>query len=79
MTFRGVKTVVRQTFLKSLVAVVTGNLIYYLVLMPVLPLAGRHRPRHLDLGLLIDFWVCLVVVGFIELWGRIRTRRSQRS
>jgi ABC-type uncharacterized transport system permease subunit len=75
----GVKTSVRQTFLKSLVAVITGNLIYYFALMPILPMAGRHRPMELDLGLVIDFWVCLVVVGFIELMGRIRARRSQRS
>jgi hypothetical protein len=70
---------VRQTFLKSLTAVVAGNLLYYFILMPLLPVAGRHRPMQLDLGLLIDFWVCLVMVGFIELWSRVRSRRSQRG
>ncbi len=54
-------------FWKSLVAVVAGNAIYFLVIMPLLPARGRHGIARLDLGLLIDFWVCLVVFGVIEL------------
>ncbi len=54
-------------FLKAFVAVVVGNAIYFLLLMPVLPPAGRHGVARLDLGLLIDFWVCLLVYGVVEL------------
>lgn len=68
-----------RNFLKSLVAVVTGNLIYFFVLMPVLPLAARHRPFQLDLGLILDFWICLVIYGLIELWLRRRAGRQAQS
>jgi ABC-type uncharacterized transport system permease subunit len=63
---------VRANFLKSLVAVVVGNAIYFLLLMPLLPAAGRHGIARIDLGLAIDFWVCLVVFGLIELVARKR-------
>ena len=49
-----------------------GNLLYFFVLMPHVPPAGRHRPDRLDLGLLVDFWVCVVVYGLIELIDRRR-------
>lgn len=69
-------------FAKSLLAVVVGNLIYFVV-MPWLPPAARHAvPRNgsypLDLGLVIDFWVCVVVYGVIELYLRWRRPRSGR-
>jgi hypothetical protein len=54
-------------FLKSLVAVVLGNAIYFLITMPLLPAAGRHGIAKIDLGLAIDFWVCLAVFGVIHL------------
>ena len=57
-----------RNFVISLAAVVLGNAIYFL-LMPYLPPAARHRSMTLwpDLGLLIDFWICLVVFGMIRL------------
>ena len=55
-------------------AVVIGNAIYFLMIMPLLPLAGRHKIARIDLGLAIDFWVCLVVFGLIEL-----VRRRKRA
>jgi len=65
--------------MKSLVAVVTGNILYYFVLMPLLPPAGHHKPGELDLGLLVDFWLCLVILGIIELFMRVRARRATRT
>jgi hypothetical protein len=59
-----------------LVAVVAGNAIYFLLIMPLLPPAGRHRIARIDLGLVIDFWVCLVVFGVIELVARKRRARA---
>ncbi|HMK28198.1 MAG TPA: hypothetical protein VK473_00840 [Terriglobales bacterium] len=69
-----------RNFYKSLAAVLIGNAIYFLILMPVLPPAARHGvslgvPR-IDLGLVIDFWVCVVVYGVIELFLKRRATRS---
>ena len=65
----------RQSLLRSLVAVLAGNLIYFWLLTPVLPQAARHAPFRFDLGLLLDAWVCLVVYGLLELLGRMRRAR----
>ena len=56
--------------LKQLVAVIIGNAIYFLLLMPHLPARAQHNPDKLDLGLLADFWICVVVYGVIELVSR---------
>jgi ABC-type uncharacterized transport system permease subunit len=61
---------VRLNFLKSLIAVVVGNAIYFLIIMPLLPPSGRHGIARIDLGLVIDFWVCVAVYGVIELAAR---------
>ena len=61
--------------LKALIAVVVGNAIYFLLLMPLLPPAGRHGIARLDFGLLIDFWVCLLAFGVIELIVKVRRRQ----
>jgi high-affinity K+ transport system ATPase subunit B len=54
-------------FWKSLAAILTGNAIYFLIMAPRLPAAARHAPGRLDVGLLIDFWVCLVCFGLLAL------------
>lgn len=46
-------------------AIVLGNVAYFL-LAPSFPLAARHRPFHLDLGMVIDFWFCLAAYGLIR-------------
>jgi len=58
---------VLRNFTKSLIAVLAGNAVYFLLLMPHLPPAARHREFDFDLGLLVDFWVCLVFYGLVEL------------
>ena len=57
--------------LQALAAVVLGNVVYF-VLAPSLPAVARHRPYHIDLGTVIDFWFCLVA------YGLIRTARKWR-
>ena len=57
-------------WLKALVAVLLGNLVYFLLLAPHLPAAGRHRPNHLDWDLVIDFWVCVAMYGLVDLVAR---------
>lgn len=56
--------------LKQLIAIVAGNLIYFFLLMPHLPAAGRHHTGKLDLGLVVDFWICVTLYGVIELLAR---------
>lgn len=65
-----------RNFFISLAAVVLGNLIYFLI-MPYLPPAAQHRSYRLlpDLGLLIDFWICLVLYGVIALLFRPQAGR----
>jgi len=54
-----------MNLLQAFVAIVLGNLAYF-ALVPSLPPVARHQPTHLDLGLLIDFWFCLVAYGLIR-------------
>lgn len=70
------RKVLSENFWKSLIAVVSGNLLYYFVLLPVLPFPARHRPFKLDLGLVVDVWVCLFIYGIVELIVRWRRRSS---
>lgn len=58
-----------QRFLIALAAVVLGNIIYFLLLR-VLPQNARHTPFRLDWGLLLDFWICMVVFNLLLLFAR---------
>ena len=60
-------------FVQSLLAVLLGNGAYY-ILMPSLPVAARHRLFQVDLGLVVDFWFCVVAFGLIRTaqWWRHR-------
>ncbi len=67
-----------SNFQRSLAAVLIGNLIYFAVLMPVLPAAARLgiwvRGPKVDLGLIIDFAVCSVLY---VLFGRFMTEKKR--
>jgi len=65
------KPTVLMNFLQALLAIILGNVVYF-VLAPSLPPVARHRPLRVDLGMVLDFWLCLVV------WGLIRTVRKWR-
>jgi hypothetical protein len=56
-------------FVQSLIAVLAGNVAYFL-LMPHLPPAARHVPHRLDLGVVVDLWLCLVVLGILKTFAR---------
>ena len=58
------KQSVLVNFLQALFAIILGNIAYF-VLAPSLPLP-RHRPFQLDVGLLVDFWFCVVAYGLIR-------------
>jgi hypothetical protein len=51
--------------IQALLAVVLGNVAYFLM-APSLPPAARHQPFRLDLGMVLDFWFCLVAYGLIR-------------
>ena len=59
------KTSVLINLLQMLLAILLGNLVYFL-LLPHLPPAARHHLFHVDLGMMLDFWFCLVIYGLIR-------------
>lgn len=61
-------------FRQALIAVLAGNAVYFLLLEPHLPPRAQHQPYRLDWGVVIDFWVCLVIWGIIEMIVRRRGR-----
>ena len=66
-------------FIHALLGVLGGNAAYFL-LGRYLPPGARHVPFQIDLGLVVDFWFCLVVFGLIKtIAGRKRNRQSPRA
>ncbi|MFZ0806856.1 MAG: hypothetical protein WAN03_11760 [Candidatus Sulfotelmatobacter sp.] len=59
------KTPVVINLLQALLAIILGNLAYF-GLLSSLPAVARHRPFRMDLGMVIDFWFCLVAYGLIR-------------
>jgi hypothetical protein len=59
-----------RTWVEYLVAILLGNAIYYLSLQPHLPDFLRHKLFNADLGVFLDFIVC------VGIYGLIRLRRS---
>ena len=56
---------------KTVVAVLGGNFLYFVILWPYLPPAARHRRRNLvDWGLAVDFWICLALYGLLAFTFR---------
>jgi len=58
-----------RNFIESLVAVVGGNIVYFL-LMPQLPQGARHVPQAMDFGLLVDFGFCALALGCVRALSR---------
>lgn len=54
-----------RNFRRSLLAVLTGNLIYYLI-WRFLPSEAQHHLYQLDWGLAVDFCFCLACYGIIR-------------
>ena len=65
------KPSVLTNFLQALLAIILGNMVYF-ALVPSLPPVARHRPLHLDLGIILDFSFCLVAYGLIRTARRWR-------
>jgi len=58
-------------FAQALLAIILGNIVYFL-LLPSLPIAAHHHRFHMDLGLILDFGFCFIIYGVIL---RIARRR----
>ena len=58
-------------FVHALIAVLGGNILYFLV-MPYLPAPAQHVAPRVDLGLAVDFWFCLVLLGVVKMWAARR-------
>lgn len=65
-----------RNFWRSLLAVLLGNAVYFL-LMPHLPPDVRHAPNRLDPGLGLDFLICAAIYILINLLDRRRSRRAE--
>jgi hypothetical protein len=65
------KSPVLLNSLQALLAIILGNLVYFL-LIPSLPAVAHHRPFHLDLGIILDFSFCLVAYRLIRTLRRSR-------
>ena len=60
----------RPQWLRSLIAILIGNGLYYAV-TDFLPPAARHQPFEFDWGLAVDFWMCVAVFGIsLLVWPR---------
>lgn len=59
------KPTVLVNLIQTLLAIILGNIVYF-ALLPSMPPAARHRPFHLDLGTLVDFFFCVVAYGLIR-------------
>lgn len=60
-----------RRFLIALAAVVIGNAVY-LGLSPILPSNARHAAFRLDWGLVLDFWICVVVYNLLLLFFKLK-------
>lgn len=66
----------KLNFAQSLIAVLAGNLVYFL-LMPYLPPAAQHVHKY-DLGMIVDFGICLIIfVAIKKLWKPPEESRQQ--
>jgi hypothetical protein len=64
-------------FIHALAAVLAGNAVYFL-LARYLPLAARHDPFRIDLGMVVDFSICLVAFVIIKAIAGQKREPSDR-
>lgn len=53
-------------WLKYLIAIIIGNVIYFSV-ESHLPPAAQHHAYRPDLGTVVDLWFCIAIYGLLEL------------
>jgi TctA family transporter len=65
-------------FFRSLVAVLMGNLVYFAI-TPYVPRLAQHNIFRIDYGLVIDFWICLVIWGLLAWVSRQSRHRTRKQ
>jgi hypothetical protein len=60
-----------RRWLEYLAAIILGNAIYYFSLLPHIPAPLRHQGFRMDLGVAVDFAICVAVYGLIRLGSRL--------
>ena len=60
-----------RRWLEYLAAILIGNAIYFLSLSAHLPADLRHQTYKIDLGMAVDFAICVAVYGLIRLGERV--------
>lgn len=55
-----------SNFRRQLLAVLAGNLLYYLS-YKYLPPVAQHHLYQIDWGLAVDFWMCVICYGIVRL------------
>jgi hypothetical protein len=65
----------RAKWIKFTVSILLGNVLYFAV-SPHLPAAAQHRTWAVDLGTIVDFWMCLMIYGLLELIAFFRHDKS---
>lgn len=64
-------------WLKYLIAIILGNVVYFAV-APYLPRAAQHHAFRPDLGTLVDLWFCVAVYGLLEfVTSRLKRKEQQ--
>ena len=66
-----------MNFAQSLVAVLAGNIVYFLI-MPYLPPAARHVRRY-DFGVVVDFCICLAIFAAIRIFAARSSKYRQQQ
>lgn len=56
-----------RRWIEYTIAILVGNALYFFVLYPALPASLRHQPFRFDVGLVLDFILCVVVYGVMRL------------
>jgi len=68
-----------RRWLEYLVAILLGNAIYYFSLVPHLPESFRHQGYRIDLGMLLDFVICVAVYGLIRVGSNLSATERTKN
>lgn len=68
-----------RRWIEYLIAILTGNAMYFLLLFPALPRILQHQPFRFDPGLVLDFLLCVLVYGVMRLAVAHARRWNERA
>jgi len=68
-----------RRWLEYLVAILLGNAIYYFSLVPHLPESFHHQGYRIDLGMLLDFVICVAVYGLIRVGSSLSVANRTKN